>query len=138
MTVELSTLGEVVKTAYEAEENTNALTDTLLGLINSALQPMTLNAELTAYATGGQANAIQLLAGVNVITTCVTSGDSAKLPTAVTKTVCIVHNRGDERVDLYPNTDDEIEYFGVNNPVVLNTQGTIHLLAIDDATWIQI
>lgn len=118
-------------------DNDNQYFDFTINISDFAT-PMAFNAGLTAYATGGQANAIQLVVGANIITVCATAEDSAKLPAAVAKRICIVHNKGDERADLYPDTDDEIEHFGINNPVVLNISGTLHLLAIDDTIWIQI
>lgn len=93
---------------------------------------------LTAYATGGQANATQLVAHINVVTTCATAGDSVKLPAAAAELPVICHNRGAEYLHLYPNTGDEIETEGVNNPIVINPFGTVHLVAIDATTWIMI
>jgi len=98
-----------------------------------------INTGLTAYATGGQANATLLNGSeLNVCTTCATAADSFKLPTAVAELVCAFTNRGAAYAHLYPNTSDEIETEGVNNPIVVNPYGTVELAAIDATNWILI
>ncbi len=110
-------------------------------LAASALQsdtPGLVNTGITAYATGGQANAVELVMHLNVITVCATAGDSSKLPTAVAGWEVEAVNRGAEAMDLFPNTADEIGEYGANNAISIAPKGSIRLKAIDDTTWVQI
>ena len=98
-----------------------------------------INGGLTAYATGGQANATELVASkCNVCTTCATLYDSFKCPTAVAEQVVMFTNRGATACHLYPNVSDAIEANGPNNPILVNPYATLTLLAIDTTNWIQI
>lgn len=50
---ELSTLGSVIKTAYEGESNTNAFTDALLSKLNGIAAGADVTPELADVATSG-------------------------------------------------------------------------------------
>ncbi len=71
---------------------------------------------ITAFATGGQANATQLGASVNRITVCATGGDSVKLPVSqgnVGITVMVI-NAGAQSLNVFPSTGDQIDGLGAN------------------------
>jgi hypothetical protein len=62
------------------------------------------SASLTAYATGGQANAVSLTNYLNYVTTCATADDSVKLPAAAVDQVRVVYNTGAAACSVYPQS----------------------------------
>lgn len=75
---------------------------------------------ISAYATGGQANATQLTTNVNRISTCATAGDSVKLQAAFEAGQEItVINDGAARADVYPASGDTIEGLAADTAVQL-------------------
>ena len=72
-------------------------------------------AALTAYATGGQANALLLDSNINWVDIVATTGDSCKLdaalPVTAGSTVKIreVVNLGANDMDLYPATGEQFQ-----------------------------
>ena len=93
---------------------------------------------LTAFAGGGQASAIQLAIGINVLRIVASDGDSAKLPPASAGIAVTVANKGVSFADLYPTIDDSIGDNAVNVSVPIPPNGTITLEAIDAINWIVI
>ena len=96
----------------------------------------TVTNTLTAYATGGQANATQLNKFINVITVCATAGDSVKLPSAEAGAECTVINKGATSADCFPNTDDVIGTKAANEAVPVSPNGTLFLKAYDSINWV--
>lgn len=73
---------------------------------------------ISAYATGGQANATQLTTNVNRISTCATAGDSVKLPAAFEAgQEMTVINDGAARADLFPASGDTIDGLAADTAV---------------------
>jgi hypothetical protein len=71
---------------------------------------------ITAFATGGQANATQLVAAINRVTVCATAGDSVKLPVSqgnVGLTVMVI-NAGAASLNVFPSAGDQIDALGAN------------------------
>lgn len=96
---------------------------------------LTVSTGLTAYATGGQANATALSSGKNNVTTCATAGDSVKLPTAVAGLPVYVKNSGATALAVFPNTSDKIDALAVNLAVSVAPGSTAYFIAIDATTW---
>lgn len=64
---------------------------------------------ITAHAGGGQANAFQLVAVVNRVTTVATDGDSVKLPPAIAGSSVVVDNDGANSLAVWPSGTDQLE-----------------------------
>lgn len=96
------------------------------------------NADLTitAFATGGQANATQLDAGHNVISTVATTGDSVKLPPGFSvNSVVFVKNDGVNAADVFPAVGDDLGA-GLNTAVSLAAGASASFIAtVANATW---
>lgn len=90
---------------------------------------------LTAYAGGGQANALQLTAGANVLRTVTTLGDSVKLPVAAPGKQVLVTNEGATIAYLYPYVGNSIAHLALNAFVPIPPNGNISLQAIDTINW---
>lgn len=129
--------GAEIKAAYEAEADTNAFTDSEKAKLAS-LQSEVFTGGITAWPTGGQANATQLLTGVSVVATVGSEGDSVKLPSAAENLRVVVINRGANHADLFPASGDQIDDNAVDAAVLLGVNHSIRLLAIDNTTWVQV
>ena len=57
---------------------------------------------ITAYAGGGQTNAVLLERDLNMVTVCATGGDSVKLPNAAWGRSIIIGNRGAASLNIFP------------------------------------
>ena len=91
---------------------------------------------VTAFAGGGQANAVLITNSRTVVTVCATIGDSLKLPTATEGAEHAVVNTGAASLALFPNTSDEINALGVNNSLSIAAGAARILYAVDGTTWI--
>ncbi len=69
---------------------------------------------ITAFATGGQANAVALTNEINFVTVCATIGDSVKLPTAGLGVHVLVVNQGANACAVFPATGGNIDGIGLN------------------------
>jgi hypothetical protein len=94
-----------------------------------------INTTITAYATGGQANAVALTGEYNNVTTCATDGDSVKLPAALGGEVITVKNSGAASLAVFPATDDSINAMAVNLSVNIAPGGTLKFFAISATVW---
>ena len=90
---------------------------------------------ITAFATGGQANATAMTARWNNVTTCATAGDSVKLMAAEDGAVQSVKNSGAATLAIFPATGDAINALAVNLSIDLPPGGEIEFHAIDATTW---
>jgi hypothetical protein len=90
---------------------------------------------ITAFATGGQANATALAARWNNVTTVATAADSVKLPAASDGGVIAVKNSGAATLAIFPGTGDAINARAVNLSIDLPPGGEIEFRAIDATTW---
>lgn len=97
-----------------------------------------INTPVVAYATGGQANATELVEGSNLVSTVVTDGDSVKLPDiALGKDVHIV-NMGAAHLDLFPNANSDVEFHGVNAALSISPKGGLNLRRVDNINWVRV
>lgn len=97
-------------------------------------EPITTS--ITAFATGGQSNATQLVAGLNVVTTVATYGDSVKAPSAAAGMMFSVANQGAAILELFPTTSQKFEGRAANEPLPLAPNATVTWQAIDNTTWV--
>ena len=73
-----------------------------------------VTATITAFATGGQASAVELDSDINEVAVCATGGDSVKLLEAVVGMEIVVINHGIAAMDLFPASGDFINEAAVN------------------------
>lgn len=90
---------------------------------------------ITAFATGGQTNAVALTTSFNEVTTSATAGDSVKLPAAVEGLKVTVKNNGATAIDVFPATGDSINSLAVNTAIRLAPGTTKTFTAISDVIW---
>lgn len=76
-----------------------------------------VNTGITAHAGGGQANAVELANGLNVVSTVATAADSVKLTADIDKVQVV--NSGAEELAIYPETGGAIDSFGTNGAYYL-------------------
>lgn len=90
-------------------------------VINYGYVHWAFNDSLTAYATGGQANATQLGFGENIVTTCATNGDSVKLPlgAAIGGVQVFVKNLGAASLNVFPPVGGAINALAANTAVAV-------------------
>jgi hypothetical protein len=95
----------------------------------------TVTTGITAYATGGQANAVELTTRFNHVGTVATGGDSVKLPTAAVGLQVTVVNKGASAMDLFPGSGDNIDGTGVDTAVSIGIGSAVTLWAADATNW---
>jgi hypothetical protein len=92
---------------------------------------------ITAYATGGQANATSAPSRYNFISVCATGGDSVKLPAATLNLVCTIRNNGAASSDCFPQVGEYMD--GVQNAASAIANGTsATFVATSAAHWVRI
>ena len=109
----------------------------LLRELNSGvIQAPDAEVGLTAFATGGQANATQLNQSNNVLTTVATTADSVKLPPIFeTNSVVFIKNDGVNAADVFPATGDDLGA-GTNTAVSLAAGESASFIATAaSTTW---
>lgn len=91
---------------------------------------------ITAFATGGQANAVLLTNSFNRITTVGTAADSVKLPPAKAGAQVTVFNKAaTNSLNVFPNTGDIINALAANAAYALAaTKGAVFTCCVD-GTW---
>jgi hypothetical protein len=98
-----------------------------LNVINNNIQFLTDS--ITAYAGGGQANAVQLTTYDNIVTVCATSGDSVKLDSVfAVNTRRRITNNGDKICNLYPASGDDLGE-GVDTAYPILPGNTVEFIA---------
>lgn len=90
---------------------------------------------LTAFAGGGQANALQLAASFNEVSTVATSGDSVKLPAATPGLSITVKNIGAEALAVFPFLGDSINSLAANASVFIAPGVSKTFRAQDSTVW---
>lgn len=93
---------------------------------------------LTAYATGGQANATALANSINVISTCATIGDSVKLPVADIGDELWVRNNGAASCDVFPQTGGAINGGSANAAMAVANSKTAIFKSLGSGNWIAV
>lgn len=93
---------------------------------------------ITAYATGGQANAVALVMGTNIISVCATSLDSVKLPDVFNAgDIVQVTNKGAKTANVYPASGDTIDSASANTPIPLLPENTLIFFArTANSAWV--
>lgn len=99
---------------------------------------LTVLDSVTASATQTQAGATALTKQLNRITTCATTSDAVKLPTATEGLYVIVRNDGANAVAVWPNTSDAIDGGAVDavdsNTLAAGAARTY--TALDSTNWV--
>lgn len=95
---------------------------------------------LTAHAGGGQASALQLLAGLNEIDTCANDHDSVKLPSAKrdtnnSPTIVMVFNNTAHTLDIYPTSTDQIAGGGADVVFSVATKKSAIFFCAKNGSW---
>lgn len=103
------------------------------GVVNDLTS--TTNA-ITAFAGGGQANAVLLTTTVNRVTTVATAADSVKLPAALAGSRVVVFNKAAANsLNVFPSTGDNINALAANAAYALAaTKGAEFYCAVN-GTW---
>lgn len=94
-----------------------------------------VNTTITAYASGGQANATALTGRYNNVTTCATDGDSVKLPAAAQGGQVTVKNSGATSLAVFPAASDSINALAANLSVNVPVGGELTFTAISAVVW---
>ena len=89
--------------------------------------------DITASTTQTQGNG-SLTAGINVIQTVATAGDTITLPTAVEGLEVSIMNNGSNTVQIFPATSDDLGN-GVDESTELETKESIEFLAATPPRW---
>lgn len=90
---------------------------------------------ITAFAGGGQANAILLQASVNRVTTVATIGDSVAIPPALPGAQLVVINAAANSMNLFPSAGDAINALGANAAYAIAGAKTVMLVCAVAGTW---
>lgn len=96
---------------------------------------------LTAFAGGGQASAITLDRGYNVVTTVATTADSAKLPDGLAflvGSVVYLKNNGANSLDLFPASGDDLGA-GTDTAISVAAGASVAFIGTaEGSTWTQL
>jgi hypothetical protein len=91
---------------------------------------------ITAFATGGQANAVLLTATINRVTTVGTAADSVKLPAATAGSRVIVFNKAaTNSLNVFPSTGDNINALAANAAYALAVTKGAEFICTVNGTW---
>lgn len=107
------------------------------GDVSGALADFTSSQNaITAYAGGGQANAVALTKAINRVTTVGTAANSVKLPAAKAGMKIIVFNKAAANsMNVFPATGNAINALSANAAYALAaTKGAMFVCAVD-GTW---
>lgn len=90
---------------------------------------------ITAFAGGGQANATQLSATYNRVTTVATIADSVKLPVALAGMRMVVFNTAANSLNVFPATGGFINALAVNTALAVAGTKSTEFVCMVDGTW---
>jgi hypothetical protein len=90
---------------------------------------------ITAYATGGQANAVALTSEINVIGTVGTADDSVKLPTAAAGLEVTVINQTTTAAEVFPVSGGYIDGAAINVADALPGKTATTYVAVNATNW---
>lgn len=110
-------------------------TYTVAGTIFSGLNTYLGVTSITAFATGGQTNAVALTGEYNEVTVCATAGDSVLLPVAALGKNVVVMNNGVAAVDIFPQVGSSIGNIGINAAYRLGPSQTVLFYADAATVW---
>jgi len=94
-----------------------------------------VEAGIIAHASGGQANATQIVSAINRIGTVGTTGDSVKLPSATVGKMVSVFNDGANAADVFPQTDEIIGSLSADTSVSVAVGKGIMFSCSVDGSW---
>ena len=94
---------------------------------------------VTAFATGGQTNAVELLETYNVVTVVATAGDSVKLPVtfAGNSIIWVSNDDSTDAMDLFPGLGDDLGQ-GLNTALSVTAGTTVCFIAAGALDWLQL
>jgi hypothetical protein len=73
------------------------------------IQAPSASLTITAFATGGQGSAVELIDSYTIITVCATAGDSVRLPdTWSLNSIMFIKNEGAAACDVFPSSGDDL------------------------------
>lgn len=90
---------------------------------------------ITAYAGGGQANAVALTSDINEVSVCASGGDSTKLPAALVGMEIVVINHGAAAMDLFPISGDFINEAAVDVATSIAIDATVICYCYTNDYW---
>jgi len=89
-----------------------------------------------AHAGGGQALAVQLNPGFNVVITVATAADSAILPVNVLGQTVIVTNKAANAMNVFPGVGDSINALAVDTALSVAAGATTVFYGITATNWV--
>jgi hypothetical protein len=90
---------------------------------------------ITAFATGGQANAVALTATYNRVTTVGTAADSVRLPVATAGSRVVVFNKGANSLNVFPATGGIVNALSANAAYALAATKGAEFICMVNGTW---
>lgn len=90
---------------------------------------------ITAFATGGQTDAVPLTAAYNRVTTVATTADSVKLPVAVQGATIVAVNRGAQSMNVFPATGQSINALSANAALAVAAGASARFVCIAPGIW---
>lgn len=97
---------------------------------------LTSETGITAFATGGQANATLLTKDRNKITIIAADGDSVKTPPAIEGDLIVVQNSdAAESLDLFPAVGETIDDQAVNLAIAIAPGSFVSMFCYADGAW---
>lgn len=111
----------------------------LTELNDGVIQAPDATLAITAFAGGGQADAVALITSYNVLSTVATAADSVKLPaTFAINSIAYVKNDGAEAADIFPASGDNLGA-GVNTAISIPAgEARSFIATAANATWTQL
>jgi hypothetical protein len=103
----------------------------------SVFSDLTYNVHgITAYAGGGQANAVQLVGTFNRVGIVGTANDSVKLPVAKEGSWLVVFNKAAANsLNIFPSTGDKVNALSVNAAYALAVTKGALFVCVTEGTW---
>jgi hypothetical protein len=105
-------------------------------LNSGVIQAPNAQLAITAYSTGGQANAVQINSSYAVLDVVGATGDSVKLPPSFSANAVVhIKNDGDNSADVFPASGDDIGA-GTNTAIALAAGASAYYIAtVVNSTW---
>jgi len=97
----------------------------------------TVDTGITAFATGGQANATQLNYRISEVTVVVTAADSVKLPSADTvgMSMLVVNHDSAEAMNVFPFLGEFINRLPVNTALSVVADAATAFVCVAPGRW---
>lgn len=91
---------------------------------------------ITAFATGGQANAVQLTTRFNRVTTVGTAADSVKLPPAIAgRSIVVINAAAANSMNCFPSSGDAINALAADAAFAVAANKTVEFFCVVTGTW---